>query len=454
MSTSRQLLAHLRELHPKAIDLSLGRMRILLARLGNPQEKLPPVVHVAGTNGKGSVLTFLRAMAEADGRRVHCYFSPPLKRHHDAIRLATAPGVSGDIAEAMLQSVLQRVIDANGGDPLTSFEGETAAAFLAFAGTRADLLLLETGMGGLNDATNVVASPRVTILTPIAGDHVEFLGPTVADIAGHKAGILKRGAPCVVARQTAAVMAVIRKQAKALGVALHVCGEDWDVYEQHGRLVYQDELNGLLMDLPLPALAGRHQIENAGCAIAAARLLGDLAPGEAAIERGLTSAVWPARLQRLAATGLASLLPNGSELWVDGGHNAAAALSLAQAVAEMEDRASKRLDLVVGMLRSKDPRTFLEPFADLAEAVIAVPVPDVSRAYSRSYDTAEIVQAANALGIPALAAADLGAALVMAGELDDQPVRVLVCGSLHLAGHVLAEEEARLTMKAKGPSRG
>lgn len=453
MTTSRERLVQLRQLHPLAIDLSLERMRVLLEKLGNPQRRLPPVVHVAGTNGKGSVLAFMRAMLEAAGRRVHGYTSPPLRRLHDAIRLATGPGRSEEIGEEQLAELLGRVIAANGGAALTSFEGETAAAFLAFASTPADLVLLETGMGGATDATNVIDRPAVAALTPIAMDHADYLGRSLEAIAAVKAGIIKPGCPVVVARQEPSVLSLIRARAKQVGAPLRVMGEDFDCYEQHGRLVYQDEAGGVLMDLPLPALIGRHQLGNAGLAVAAAQLLGRLKPSDHAIEAGLAAVRWEGRLQRLAPGGLTERLERGSEIWLDGGHNSHAALALAEAMAEMEERSSRPLHLVFGMLRSKDPMPFLEAFGDLAAAVIAVPVPDVSRAYARSYDTAELVRAAEAIGLRAIAAPDIREALELSATMEDGPARVLVCGSLHLVGHVLAEEEAELAQRAKRLSR-
>ncbi len=439
---SASLLAELRRLHPQRIDLTLDRMHRLLSELGHPEQRLPPVVHVAGTNAKGSVLALLRAMLEADGRRVHSYHSPPLQRFHETVRLADAPGSSRDIADKQLTDCLGRVIAANAGAPLTSFEGETAAALLAFAETPADVLLLETGLGGRLDATNVVARPLLTILTPIDLDHVEFLGPTLPDIAGEKAGILKSGTPCVVGRQSLQALEKLREVAVTKGVLLSEHGQDWDAYEQHGRLIYQDESG--LMDLPLPALAGRHQIDNAGLAVASAQRLGSaLTPPESAISRGLTRVSWPGRLQPLSRTGLVAVLPEGSELWVDGGHNAAAAAVIAQAMAELEERAPKPLHLVLGMLRSKALEAYLRPFRGLARSVTGIEVPDVSRAYAGPYAPAEIAAAAQAAGIYAQPTASLQDGLAaIAVRANAKPVRVLVCGSLHLAGACLAADQA------------
>ena len=438
---SASLLAELRTLHPARIDLTLDRMQRLLAALGHPEQRLPPVVHVAGTNAKGSVLALLRAMLEADGRRVHSYHSPALQRFHETVRLADAPGSSRDIADKTLTDCLSRVIAANAGAPLTSFEGETAAAFLAFSETQADLLLLETGLGGRLDATNVVAKPLLTVLTPIDLDHTEFLGPTLAAIAGEKAGILKLGVPCVVGRQPVEALAIIRSVAATRRVSLFEHGQDWDAYEQHNRLIYQD--NSGLMDLPLPALAGRHQIDNAGLAVACALRLGKFAPSETAIAKGLARVSWPGRLQHLSRSGLAAVLPDGSELWVDGGHNGAAAAVVAQAMAELEERAPKALHLVLGMLKSKPLAAFLKPFGGLARSVTGIEIPDVSRAYASPYSPAEIAAAALAAGIYAQPAANLEDGLAaVAVRANGKPVRVLVCGSLHLAGACLTADQA------------
>jgi dihydrofolate synthase / folylpolyglutamate synthase len=438
---SASLLTALRGLYPQRIDLTLDRMHRLLAALGSPETRLPPVVHVAGTNAKGSVIALLRAILEADGRRVHSYHSPPLQRFHECVRLAGAPGASHDISDVQLTGCLSRVIAANAGAPLTSFEGETAAAFLAFSETPADVLLLETGLGGRLDATNVVARPRLTVLAPIDLDHVEFLGPRLADIAGEKAGILKAGVPCVVGRQQEAALDRIRSIAHGRNAPLFEHGQDWDAYEQHGRLIYQDQ-SGLL-DLPLPALSGRHQIDNAGLAVACALRLGDLAPGETALARGIANVVWPGRLQQLSRSGLVAVLPPGSELWVDGGHNAAAAAVVAQTLAEMEERSPKALHLVLGMLTSKSLEAYLKPFKGLARSVTGIEIPDVSRAYAGPFLPAEIAAAALACGIYAQPAAGLEDGLAaIAVRANGKPVRVLVCGSLHLAGASIAADQA------------
>jgi len=441
-ASSTQRLAALRELHPRRIDLSLDRMHRLLSALGRPERELPAVVHVAGTNAKGSLIALLAAMLQAAGRRVHTYQSPALFRTSESIRLAgLAHAPNKEIDEAAFAKLLLRVLDANGGAPLTSFEGETAAALLAFAETPADLVLLETGLGGRLDATNVVDAPLLTVLTPIDLDHTDFLGAKLTEIAREKSGIIKSGSPCVVGRQHVEALTSIRQVASSVGAPLFEHGQDWDAYEQHGRLVYQDE-NGLL-DLPLPSLVGRHQIDNAGLAVAAALRLGTLRPDDRAIARGLTNTSWPGRLQMLAPQGLAAVLPEGSELWVDGGHNGAAAAVIAQAMSEMDERSGKRLHLVLGMLKSKSLEAFLKPFAGLARSVTGLTLPDVSRAYAEPYEAGQIANAASALSIYAQPAANLEEGLAaIAVRANGKPVRVLVCGSLHLAGTCLAADAA------------
>jgi len=438
---STGMLAQLRQLHPNQIDLTLERMHRLLTALGHPEQRLAAVVHVAGTNAKGSVIALLRAMLEADAKRVHSYQSPPLHRISECIRVAADGGKSAEIGEAQFADALARVLAANDGAPLTSFEGETAAALLAFAETPADIALLETGLGGRLDATNIVARPLLTVLTPIGIDHAEFLGGTLAAIAIEKAGILKRGTPCIIGRQHVEALDAIRAIARKVGAPLIEHGQNWDAYEQHGRLVYQDE-SGLL-DLPPPSLVGRHQIDNAGLAVAAAVHLGALRPTDKAMARGLTQTSWPGRLQMLSSQGLAAVLPAGSELWVDGGHNAAAAAVIAQAMAEMEERSAKPLHLVLGMLKSKRLDAYLKPFAGLARSVTGIVPPDVSRAYAPPFAATEIADAAQRLGVFAQPASSLEDGLAaIAVRANAKPVRVLVCGSLHLAGSCLAADAA------------
>lgn len=433
---SDKLLADLKLLHPKLIDLSLGRIELLLAKLGNPHQKLAPVIHIAGTNGKGSVTAYLKAMIEASGKRVHAYTSPHLVRFHERIEIAGSDGFARPIAEADLVDVLTRTQAVNDGDNITQFEITTAAAFLAFAEHAADAVLLEVGLGGRLDATNVIAKPALTIITPVSMDHAEKLGATLDKIAGEKAGILKRGVTCVVSQQDDEALTVITQQADRVGARLLIWGQDFDAFEQRGRLVVQTENN--LLDLPLPALAGRHQIINAGTAVAAALHLKALQIGDEAIERGLISARWPARMQRLSKGPLPELLRPGSELWLDGGHNPAAGQFLAQTLADFEERSPKPLFLIAGMMGLKDAAGFLRPFRGLARHVVTVPIPG---AHEATYSPDALAEAARTVALTAEAAADVVSALQRVEALESGPKRIMICGSLYLAGQVLALQE-------------
>lgn len=438
--TSDALLAQMKLFHPKLIDLSLGRVERLLGKLGHPEDRLPPVVHVAGTNGKGSVCAYLRAMLEAAGKRVHVYTSPHLVRFHERIRLAGPDGTSAPIGEDELVDVLMRVNAVNDGDDITQFEITTAAAFLAFAETPADVLLLEVGLGGRLDASNVIKKPALTVITPISMDHAEKLGPTLAKIAGEKAGILKSGVTGVIAAQDDEVMRVIEARANVLGARLIVSGRDYDAYEQNGRLVVQRE--DRLLDLPLPALVGRHQIANAGTAVAAALSLSaehpELAVDEAALEAGLRVVEWPARMQRLKSGPLPEILGPECELWLDGGHNPAAGDMLADTLASLEEKAPKPTYLVVGMMGQKDALGFLAPFRGLVRAIYTVPIPGAHEAPHSEESLAEVARNA---GLNAVDRPGVREALETIANLHDGEKRVLICGSLYLAGHVLAMQE-------------
>jgi len=426
------MIARLFALHPKKIDLSLDRMWRILERLGNPQNKLPPVIHVAGTNGKGSTVAFMRAILEAAGKGVHVYTSPNLVRVNERFRLA-APGGGQLVADAALVEALSECERANDGGPITVFEITTAAGLLLFSQHPADVLLLEVGLGGRLDATNVVERPIATVITPVSQDHAEHLGEGVATIAFEKAGILKRNVTGVIGPQPAEAFDVIVRQAAAVRAPLRLAGEHWMVSEERGRLVYQDE-DGLL-DLPAPRLYGRHQFDNAGAAIATLRSLRDWKIPQQAFEAGLTLVDWPARMQRLAQGNLAALAPAGSELWLDGGHNPDGGRAIAAALADLEERVSRPLVLVVGMLATKDSGGFLKHFAGLARRVIAVPI----RQQEKVQPPDAIAEAARQAGIPSETADSIEAALTAVGELSLDPApRILITGSLYLAGEVLA----------------
>ncbi|MCX7353611.1 MAG: bifunctional folylpolyglutamate synthase/dihydrofolate synthase [Alphaproteobacteria bacterium] len=416
------LLERLSRLHPKIIDLSLERIERLLARLGHPERNLPPVVHVAGTNGKGSTVAYLRAIAEVAGLRAHAYTSPHLVRFHERIRLAGAL-----IGEDALSALLDECERANGDAPITFFEVTTAAAFLAFSRTTADLLLLEVGLGGRLDATNVIAAPALSIITPISIDHVQFLGETLSEIAGEKAGILKPGVPCVMGPQPPEAVAAIEKRAKEIGAPLLRHGVEWHVDVTGNGFVYRGKARRI--DLPHPVLPGVHQIANAGMAVAAVdALAARFAIGEDAIRAGLQTAEWPARLQRLVRGPLIELLPTGWELWLDGGHNPAAGEALAETARGWRDRP---LHLVVGMINTKDLAGFLRPLAPHAASLTALTIPGNRAAVKPE----EIAAAGQALGLASGIAPDAGAALTHIAT--GAPARVLICGSLYLAGKVL-----------------
>ena len=421
-ATPDAVLERLKGLHPKVIDLALDRVERLLAALGHPERALPPVVHLAGTHGKGSTQATLRAMAEAAGQRVHAYTSPHLVRFSERIRVA-----GRIIDDAALTTLLEECEARNGGAPITFFEITTAAAFLAFARTPADLCLLETGLGGRVDATNVLERPALTVITALSLDHQAFLGETLAAIAAEKAGILKAGVPCVCAAQPPEAMAVIEARAQALQVPLYRQDRDWSVCETETGLLFTHRDERLA--LPPSALTGPHQVQNAGLAVMAARLLGLPA---AALARGLRQVQWPARLQRLRHGPLAALLRPDQELWLDGGHNPAAGEALADFI--RRTWSDRPVRAVVGMLNTKDSQGFLLPLArHLAEAR-TVTIPHEAN----SLEAGAVAATARAAGLKAHPAASVAEAAAQLAQAPG-PARLLICGSLYLAGHVLAE---------------
>jgi dihydrofolate synthase/folylpolyglutamate synthase len=432
MTPIDSIITRLTALHPKRIDLSLERIERLLAALGHPERKLPPVIHVAGTNGKGSVIAFMRAMLEEAGYRVHAYTSPHLAHFNERYRLG-AWGEGKLVSDEELAATLAECERVNAGAPITVFEITTAVGMLLFARHAADVLLLEVGLGGRLDATNVVETTLASVITPIAIDHVDFLGDTLEQIAAEKAGIFRRGTPAIVAAQHREALAVLERQAARIGAPLKVAGEDWTATEERGRLVYQDEAG--LLDLPPPRLFGRHQFENAGLAIATLRAL-PFRITPAAFESGVTKADWPARLQRLAHGLVLALAPDGSEVWLDGSHNPEGGRATAAALADLEERVSRPLILIVGMMANKDCAGFLSNFTGLARRMIAVPVPNVEK----SMPPDAIADAARAIGLPATSRDNLVEALEVARKLDlDPPPRILITGSLYLAGEVLRQ---------------
>ena len=420
-------LERLKGLHPKKIDLSLGRIERLLDALGRPQHRLPPVIHVAGTNGKGSTVAFIRAIAEAAGLKVHVYTSPHLVRFVERIRLA---GVL--MEEAHLADILARVEAANAGEPITFFEITAAAAFLAFAETPADLLVLEVGLGGRYDATNVIPPPAVSVIAPVDYDHAEFLGTDLAGIAREKAGVLKSGRPGVIARQRPEALAAIEAEAQTVGALLHICGRDFDAWPERGRLIVQD--GDRLFDLPPPSLPGPHQYENAGLAVAAILALNDPPIDEAAISAGVAGAIWPGRMQRLTGGPLgAAAEAAGADIWLDGGHNPHAARALADALAALQARDGRPVVLIAGLLGNKDAAGFFDAFKALGPRVLTVGFEAEAAAAPEA-----LAATASTAGLRADACANVTTAVTKALAESGPAPHICIAGSLYLVGEVLA----------------
>jgi dihydrofolate synthase/folylpolyglutamate synthase len=417
--TVQAILDRMQKLHPKVIDLSLGRIQRLLSALGHPERRLPPVVHVAGTNGKGSTVAMLRTVLGQAGYRVHSYISPHLVRFNERINLA-----GEDVADALLIDALEKVLIANCSEPITFFELTTAAAFVLFADTRADVLLLEVGLGGRLDATNVVDAPACCIITPISKDHQDYLGNTLAKIAFEKAGIIKPGVPVVSARQPLEVANVLAKVAMQQCAPLYSAGLDWDVAGQGEDFTYTD-LDGVVHRYPLPALAGVHQIGNAGGVLACLDIIHDLLPvTEQAMMQGLKTVRWPGRLQPLAWPEL----PAGWRVWLDGGHNPQGGEVLATACASWK----RPVYLIVGMGKNKDLFAYASHFAGIARRVACVPIPDHA-----CHDPGKAAVVWQNLGIVAGAYEDIAAAVQAMLDLEP-PGDIVIAGSLYLVGAVLA----------------
>ncbi len=411
---------------PALIDLGLSRVLRTLDRLGAPHRRLPPTFHVAGTNGKGSTVAFLSAILTASGARTHSFISPHLVRYNERIVLG-----GREIADDAFIDAITRVDAAAGDDDLTFFETLACAGFLAFAETPADFLVLEVGLGGRLDATNVLEKPLASVITPIALDHQSFLGDTLAQIASEKAGIFRAGAPAVIGLQTPEAMAVLESHALAERAALFTHGRDWTSWRENGRLIYQDE-DGLC-DLDPPRLVGAHQFDNAGLAVAAVKAV-KLAVADDAISAGLAAARWPARLQQLRSGPLFGLLRGDveTEIWLDGGHNPHAARALAQTMADFEEKSPKPLVLIAGMQENKDADGFFAAFAGLAASVFAV-----QAAHAGARTAMSVAEAAERAGLPAHPCDSLAEAMRHARGVGKKPLRILICGSLYLAGEVL-----------------
>lgn len=414
------ILERMMSLHPKVMDLVLDRVWRLLEQLDNPQNHVPPVIHIAGTNGKGSTQAMIRAGLEAAGKKVHAYTSPHLARFHERIRLAGTL-----ISEDALMDVLEECERANDGQQITYFEITTVAAILAFARTKADYTLLEVGLGGRVDSTNVIDRPALSIITPISLDHTQFLGDTIAQIAGEKAGIIKRGVPVVVGPQPEEALDVIEEIAASLGAPVIAYGQHWHAWEERGRMVFQDETG--LCDLPLPNLIGAHQVQNAGAALAALRYL---SMDELALEAAVTRAQWPARMQKLTSGPLIDQAPD-AEFWLDGGHNPAAGLALAESLGRL---AARPTYLVCGMLNTKDIEGYMRPLAAQAKRLYGVSIPGEINTLSAQ----QTVQHAQNVGMDSVAAQSVEDAVAMI-RAEDPQARILICGSLYLAGAVLRD---------------
>jgi dihydrofolate synthase / folylpolyglutamate synthase len=443
LRTSDLILERVKRLHPKRIDLSLGRMERLLERLDHPEKRLPPVIHVAGTNGKGSTVAYLKASLEAAGYRVHVYTSPHLVRFNERIQLAgdgkNLPAKA--IEETELAALLTECEDANGDAPITFFEITTACAFLAYSRHPADVVLLEVGLGGRLDATNVIDKPALTVLTPISIDHVQFLGNTLAGIADEKAGILKPGVPGIIANQSPVALARIHNRASEIGAPLVDYGDQgWQVEELADGMTVTVE--GAEVSCPLPALPGGHQIDNAGLAVAVLKNLPGFTVDDQAISAGLTATSWPGRLQNLAQSRAARHLPEGAELWLDGGHNAASGAALAETLNTWQYHDPRPTYLVCGMLNVKDVSGFMAPFKDRIEGLYGLTIPGEENALPAS-DIAAQAKTAGLQSQQALSVIDALESITSLSHTNNAP-RVLICGSLYLAGSVLANEQGRV----------
>ncbi|MDB4087920.1 bifunctional folylpolyglutamate synthase/dihydrofolate synthase [Amylibacter sp.] len=417
---SDTILERLMTLHPKIIDLTLDRMTRLLDLLGSPEKALPPVIHIAGTNGKGSTQAMIRAGLEASGDICHAYTSPHLARFHERIFLAGKTIVEQDLA-----NYLSKCEKVNGKISITYFEITTCAALLAFSQNKADYTLLEVGLGGRLDATNVIEDPKITVITPISIDHQQYLGNTLSEIAFEKAGILKRNCFAIIGPQEDEALNVIEARALEVGATCKIFGQHWHVWEENGRLIFQDE-NGLL-DLPLPKLIGAHQVQNAGIALATLRYLGK---DSSSYDGAMLNADWPARLQKLKNGPLITLAPD-AEIWLDGGHNKAAGHALSEAISRLQ---SRKLFLIVGMLNTKDVMGYMQPLLNKSSDLYGVSIPGEAATMSAQ----ETVDIAKDVGFKAIVSENVESAIKDIVKYDHN-ARILICGSLYLAGNILKE---------------
>ncbi|AZO10334.1 MULTISPECIES: folylpolyglutamate synthase/dihydrofolate synthase family protein [unclassified Mesorhizobium] len=426
-------IEQLMALHPKGFDLSLDRITRLLERLGNPQDRLPPVIHIAGTNGKGSCAAFSRALLEAAGHLVHVHTSPHLVNWHERYRLA-AEGGGKLVDDQVFAEAIARVAEANAGQKITVFEILTAVTFILFSEHPAEAAIIEVGLGGRYDATNVIARPAVSVIMPVSMDHEAYLGDRVELIAAEKAGIMKRGCPVVIgAQESGTALEVLIDTAERLDCPTVVYGQDFLAFEENGRMVYQDEQG--LMDLPPPRLPGRHQFANAAAAIAAIKAAG-FEIGHRAAERAMTQAAWPARMQKLSQGRLVELAPKGADIWLDGGHNPGAGVVIAEALAEQEEKNPRPLFLISGMINTKDQTGYFSAFKGLARHVYTVPVSNSDAGVPND----ELALRATEAGLSAEPVSSVANALMLLRDTWDGPApRILIGGSLYFAGAVLEE---------------
>jgi dihydrofolate synthase/folylpolyglutamate synthase len=435
-SRAEQEIDRLLGMFPRGFDLSLDRIARLLDDLGRPQDRLPPVIHIAGTNGKGSATAFSRALLEAQGLAVHVHTSPHLVRWHERYRIGVKGGPGRLVSDEMLLDAVLRAEGVNAGQTITVFELLTAVTFILFADNPADAAVIEVGLGGMYDATNVLRNPAVSLIMPIAMDHQQWLGQTIEEIALAKAGIIKRGVPAVIGRQEdEAALGVLVDRAERMGAPYVVYGQDYLAHEENSRLLYQDD--GGLMDLPLPALPGRHQYANAGAAIRAVKAAGFPVTEEIAA-RAMKGVTWPARLQRLRAGVLVDLAPAGAEIWLDGGHNPHGGRAVAEAMAAFEERDPRPLYMVTGMINTKDPRGYFDAFEGLARQVFTVGI----RNSDATIDPVALAHDAAEAGLQAEPVESTGDALGRISQIaraDERPPRILIGGSLYFAGNVLQE---------------
>ncbi|EHK58780.1 bifunctional folylpolyglutamate synthase/dihydrofolate synthase [Allomesorhizobium alhagi] len=422
-------------LHPKGFDLSLERITRLLDRLGNPQDRLPPVIHIAGTNGKGSAAAFARALLEAEGLRVHVHTSPHLVNWHERYRMG-AKGGGRLVDDAVLAEAISRAAEVNRGEPITVFEILTAVTFMLFSEHPADAAIIEVGLGGRFDATNVISRAAASLIMPISLDHQSFLGDRVELIAAEKAGIIKPGCPVVIgAQESGTAQDVLVEVADRLGCPVSIYGQDYLAYEENGRMIYQDQFG--LMDLTPPRLPGRHQFANAAAAIATVKAAG-FEIGHRAVDRAMANVAWPGRMQRLPQGRLSDLAPEGAEVWIDGGHNPGAGLVIAEALVEQEEKISRPLFLICGMINTKDQTGYFRAFEGMARHVYTVPV-SMSEA---GVPNAELAVRAIEAGLSAEPVSSVANALMLLRDTWDEseaPPRILIGGSLYLVGAVLAE---------------